>query len=62
MKNKNIKLLLIFIIVISINIFTIKVFNYNYLENFQKVVDGFPTNEKPGIDVIEAVPFTPIPM
>jgi len=30
--------------------------------NFQKVVDGCPTNEKPGIDVIEVVPFTAIPM
>jgi hypothetical protein len=26
--------------------------------NFQKVIDGCLTNEKPGIDAIEAVPFT----
>jgi len=28
--------------------------------NFQKVVNGCITNEKPGIDVIQAIPFTKI--
>jgi len=26
--------------------------------NFQKIINGCPTNEVPGIDVLEAVPFT----
>lgn len=26
--------------------------------NFQKVIDGCPTNEEPGADMIESVPFT----